>query len=815
MEEKLDLKSKYEKLRKKYTTLKQQFGELKTKTEKYESEYKSLNNSYRELENKYNDCLANLDASQYKEAVLEREVEEMMCQLDQYKQQSELKLIKQNNSLNKTGNGILTGLLPVNEVIKNFQRDEKLEERISILQEELNSKISENEQLHIKEFDLKKRYKLELDELTTINEKLKKKLEEVMNELQYLKLKSSSEDNEAENLKQKSSDNELVEAIRSKLKELENQAEKKYRELRKLIPDINMKKLEAEHIDWLNMRRVNYYFNIKKISSLYFGLLELVLPIITSWESLVNESQNSFENELIERININVSLKLNQAIKNIKYTKTIFNNNISFERNIYNNNNIIGDDNKLLIHSTTFETMNEQLIEGFSLIYKALRLYILGFKMRIPENSEADNSLGTEKIRIVINNLSSLVYSMKELLTKIINMISFNIVIGKDPDIIYIDSRETSIYSEFLKLTDYIFSKIDLKNYLPEERHYFINLIRQVFMDESNFTEEKRIEVKREFWEPIERINKLEGVRRALHNQINERICKYIVKLSNNLSEIKSNIHKIFNSNLISNVINRRMYYNDSINTSIDNLLCYIRENTLNNKLIISSLYQHPSKVFLTGLNRNEFQIVMRETQSKLLNAPPRITLPEINILNKRIEQLEESKNQQIEVINNLKRQLSSNNEILLESDDRIDQISTSRKKSGGSVKSEQSNQGTYKASLDGNSSQIGIQGISESLLREANETLEYTVKRQQLEINSLNDDINITRRSYDEQISLLTQHISSLSEKLSQADASTTSSYNQEILCYSCETWNTLDSIMKKTKGGCEKCKAKLLRPK
>ncbi|KAH8741654.1 coiled coil protein [Cryptosporidium ryanae] len=819
MEEKLDLKSKYEKLRKKYTTLKQQFGELKAKTEKYENYYRSLNNSHKELESRYNECLANLDASQYKEAVLEREMEEIMCKLDQCKQQSESKSIQQNNALNKTGTGILTGLLPVNGVIKNFQRNEKLEERISILQEELDSKISENERLHIKEFDLKKLHKLEVDELTAKNEELRNEFEKTMNDFQELKSKLNSENSEIEKLKQKTrSNNEIIESLQNKLSEFESQVELKYNELRKLIPDVNIKKLELEHINWLNMCRSNYYFNLKKVSSLYQGFIELVLTIMISWEGLItNRAQGSGENELTDKININVLLKLNQAIKSIKYTKVIFKSNISFEKSAYKSDiQLTEDDNMFLVNSKAFGIVNEEIIEGFNLIYKALKLYILGFKIEVSENSGAGNALETKNTKIAIHNLSSLFNSLRYFLSKIVNMISFNIIIGKEPDIIYINSSKVSLYSEFLKLTDLVFSNVNFEDYFPEERHYFIGIIKQVLMGESNFTSERSVEIKGEILESIEKINKLEKVRRTLHSQINDRIQKYIIKFSDILSKIKDSINQIFNSSSVLIVTNNIKIeeYGKFFNRSISDLIDYIKENTLNNKKLISDLYQHPSKVFLSGLNQNEIPIIMRETQSKLLNTP-RITLPELHILNKRIEQLEESKNKQTEVINNLKRQLNLNSELLLESD-KNNQMSTSRKESCNSAKSEQSGYNDiFKANLGGNSSQISIQGISELLLREANETLEYTVQKLQLKINDLNDDINVTRRSYDEQISLLSQHICFLSEKLSQADASTSSSYNQEILCYSCETWNTVDSIMKKTKGGCEKCKTKLLRPK
>mmetsp|Transcript_55882 Transcript_55882/g.175246 ORF Transcript_55882/g.175246 Transcript_55882/m.175246 type:complete len:476 (+) Transcript_55882:1-1428(+) len=87
----------------------------------------------------------------------------------------------------------------------------------------------------------------------------------------------------------------------------------------------------------------------------------------------------------------------------------------------------------------------------------------------------------------------------------------------------------------------------------------------------------------------------------------------------------------------------------------------------------------------------------------------------------------------------------------------------------------------------------------------------EVTAKHAQLD--SVKEDIATTRKNYDHQLAMLTEHICTLSLKISEKDAGLASLQAQKILCGHCGSWNAMGKLMSKEGGGtCKTCKEKLL---
>jgi len=90
--------------------------------------------------------------------------------------------------------------------------------------------------------------------------------------------------------------------------------------------------------------------------------------------------------------------------------------------------------------------------------------------------------------------------------------------------------------------------------------------------------------------------------------------------------------------------------------------------------------------------------------------------------------------------------------------------------------------------------------------LRDEMSTKEHKLK-------SVQEDIATTRKNYDSQLAMLTEHICSLSSRLSEKDEGVASLHTNKILCGHCGTWNTMGKLLSKETGGkCHTCKEKLL---
>lgn len=87
----------------------------------------------------------------------------------------------------------------------------------------------------------------------------------------------------------------------------------------------------------------------------------------------------------------------------------------------------------------------------------------------------------------------------------------------------------------------------------------------------------------------------------------------------------------------------------------------------------------------------------------------------------------------------------------------------------------------------------------------------EVGFKNQQLE--NIAQDIALTRKNYDQQLAMLTEHICELSGRLSEKDAGLAALQAHKILCGHCATWNTMGKLLSPEAGGmCQTCKEKVL---
>lgn len=822
MDEKLDLKSKYERLRKKYAQLKQQTAALRESLETKESEFEHLKSRFEELENKHKECISSLDASQYKETQLKREIEEMLCQIEQFKSHGSIKQDQATVQNGKTTQGILTGLLPMNGVIMNFQKNEKLEEKVAVLQEELDLKILENEKLHIKEFDLKRQHQKAIEEHLVNNAKLNNEIEILHSEINELKLKRKNEDdilNKLEQFKEKDKiNNQKIAELLEKINLSDDTMNSKLNKIRKLVPSVNLLKLEEEYLSWINICKQKSCFAFLKLESLISKFFRRILLFVENWSKYISYhiTKLPFQDTIIDSIYQKILALLKEVDRNLMDSSgVIFQNEFILEQNTANSTlNYSINDQDAFNSVEIKDLLVEKSKNAMNSIKNALNLQIVAFKMefhRLPAEFQNRNKKALFELFTVIKNLIKYLSEVNCLLNFVLNL-------GKEPDLIYTHNlRSNSFHIAFLEL------RRDIKDHLyqfcpeTEEKKQFFDFVKRILVEDIAFQDEN-ISLSKSFISSHKKLIELESMRKSLHKQMNLKIKSNIELIS---IELK-NACKIFESLFFSD--NTIPFFNETSN-DIKNSFCntvlelsqLLDENKGYLGRLISSLYQHPSIICQNTNNFNELQITMRETKSKLETAPPKITLPELHILNKRIEQLEETKNEQVKTINNLINQLNSANQSSNLDSCRLDLNGDSHSME---VISDYSNSelvisSELKKTKSENQPQKYIHKVFESQLREANETLEHTVTRLQLRIKDLNDDIEVTRQSYDEQISLLSQHICSLSEKLALTDASTLSSFNQEILCYSCESWSTLDLILNKTKGACQKCKTKLLRLK
>eukprot|EP00931_Biecheleriopsis_adriatica_P036509 TRINITY_DN21025_c0_g1_i2.p1 TRINITY_DN21025_c0_g1~~TRINITY_DN21025_c0_g1_i2.p1 ORF type:complete len:891 (-),score=247.66 TRINITY_DN21025_c0_g1_i2:8-2680(-) len=89
-------------------------------------------------------------------------------------------------------------------------------------------------------------------------------------------------------------------------------------------------------------------------------------------------------------------------------------------------------------------------------------------------------------------------------------------------------------------------------------------------------------------------------------------------------------------------------------------------------------------------------------------------------------------------------------------------------------------------------------------------------VASRQTELGGLREDIEATRKNYDNQLAMLTEHICALSARLSEKDASLASLQAHKVLCGHCGMWNAMGKLLSSDPGGgtCQTCKEKVLSP-
>eukprot|EP00747_Dinoflagellata_sp_TGD_P010635 gnl/TRDRNA2_/TRDRNA2_120008_c0_seq1.p1 gnl/TRDRNA2_/TRDRNA2_120008_c0~~gnl/TRDRNA2_/TRDRNA2_120008_c0_seq1.p1 ORF type:complete len:641 (+),score=131.79 gnl/TRDRNA2_/TRDRNA2_120008_c0_seq1:106-1923(+) len=91
----------------------------------------------------------------------------------------------------------------------------------------------------------------------------------------------------------------------------------------------------------------------------------------------------------------------------------------------------------------------------------------------------------------------------------------------------------------------------------------------------------------------------------------------------------------------------------------------------------------------------------------------------------------------------------------------------------------------------------------------------ELTAKDAQL--SGVKEDIATTRKNYDQQLALLTEHICTLSQQLANKDMGLATLQANKVLCGHCGTWNTMGRLLDEAGGGqsmglCHTCKGKVL---
>merc|ERR1719277_2719204 len=77
--------------------------------------------------------------------------------------------------------------------------------------------------------------------------------------------------------------------------------------------------------------------------------------------------------------------------------------------------------------------------------------------------------------------------------------------------------------------------------------------------------------------------------------------------------------------------------------------------------------------------------------------------------------------------------------------------------------------------------------------------------------LESVQEDMATTRKNYDNQLAMLTEHICTLSAKLSDKDSNLAGFQAQKVLCARCGMWNTMGKLLASDSWGtCQTCKEK-----
>ncbi|CAE7613042.1 unnamed protein product [Symbiodinium natans] len=107
------------------------------------------------------------------------------------------------------------------------------------------------------------------------------------------------------------------------------------------------------------------------------------------------------------------------------------------------------------------------------------------------------------------------------------------------------------------------------------------------------------------------------------------------------------------------------------------------------------------------------------------------------------------------------------------------------------------------------------VQDYCGQIQRQEEEKSELTsqVAVGQRELQSLREDMEATRKNYDGQLGMLTEHICTLSLHLSEKDASLAALQAHKVLCGRCGMWNAMGKLLAQPGNGtCQTCKEKVL---
>jgi len=95
----------------------------------------------------------------------------------------------------------------------------------------------------------------------------------------------------------------------------------------------------------------------------------------------------------------------------------------------------------------------------------------------------------------------------------------------------------------------------------------------------------------------------------------------------------------------------------------------------------------------------------------------------------------------------------------------------------------------------------------------EAKQSLRDEAAGVKAKLRGVQDDMESTRKNYDNQLAMLTEHICTLSAKLSDKDSNLAGFHSQKVLCGRCGMWNNMGKLLaKESTGACQTCKEKVL---
>ncbi|CAJ1411228.1 unnamed protein product [Effrenium voratum] len=108
----------------------------------------------------------------------------------------------------------------------------------------------------------------------------------------------------------------------------------------------------------------------------------------------------------------------------------------------------------------------------------------------------------------------------------------------------------------------------------------------------------------------------------------------------------------------------------------------------------------------------------------------------------------------------------------------------------------------------------LQLQDFDDKMQRQEEEKQELIEKvvASQLELANVREDMDATRKNYDGQLGMLTEHICGLSARLSEKDAGLASLQANKMLCGRCGMWNSMGKLLSEPAGTCSTCKEKLL---